>query len=581
MSKLQEVFMLSDKGYRDLKKAIFACTLTNFSLMIPFTVTILIFMEIIKPFLNEDISWTKLWLIFGAGIVGALIVFLAYRNDYEKTYIASYIEAKNTRVNIAEQIRKLPMSVFNSKDLSELTTSIMSDVAIIEHVLSHILPQLIANAISITIICGFLSFYDYRMALAVFASVPIAFLIIFLSKKLQRKLGKNHDKAKLDVSDKVQEYLDGIKVIKACNMSGEKFAVLKNAMKKMKSLAIKFELVTGTFVSGSQVILQSGIGITILVGIQLYTSNQIELIPLLMFLLLVTKIYGPILVELTLLPELFYHQIAIKRLKKLMEINIMEGKEVDLLDYEIKFNKVGFSYNENEDKTTISDFNTTIAANAITALVGPSGSGKSTISKLIARFWDVNQGSITIGNVNIKEIDPEYLMKHMSFLFQDVILFNDTILNNIKIGNLAASDEEVREIAKLAHCHEFIMKLPEGYNTILGENGSTLSGGERQRISIARALLKNAPIVLLDEATSSIDPENEHLIQEAISRLIQDKTVIVIAHKLRTIENVDKIIVLEEGKIVEEGNHEQLMNNKNLYEKLYTLQKESIEWSVV
>lgn len=581
MSKLQEVFMLSDKGYRDLKKAIFACTLTNFSLMIPFTVTILIFMEIIKPFLNEDISWTKLWLIFGAGIVGALIVFLAYRNDYEKTYIASYIEAKNTRVNIAEQIRKLPMSVFNSKDLSELTTSIMSDVAIIEHVLSHILPQLIANAISITIICGFLSFYDYRMALAVFASVPIAFLIIFLSKKLQRKLGKNHDKAKLDVSDKVQEYLDGIKVIKACNMSGEKFAVLKNAMKKMKSLAIKFELVTGTFVSGSQVILQSGIGITILVGIQLYTSNQIELIPLLMFLLLVTKIYGPILVELTLLPELFYHQIAIKRLKKLMEINIMEGKEVDLLDYEIKFNKVGFSYNENEDKTTISDFNTTIAANAITALVGPSGSGKSTISKLIARFWDVNQGSITIGNVNIKEIDPEYLMKYMSFVFQDVILFNDTILNNIKIGNLAASDEEVREIAKLAHCHEFIMKLPEGYNTILGENGSTLSGGERQRISIARALLKNAPIVLLDEATSSIDPENEHLIQEAISRLIQDKTVIVIAHKLRTIENVDKIIVLEEGKIVEEGNHEQLMNNKNLYEKLYTLQKESIEWSVV
>lgn len=576
--------MLTDKGYSDLKKAIIACTLTNFSLFLPFAVTIQIFGELLKPLMGGgDISWSKMWFLFGFGILGAIIVFIASKNDYKKTYVASYMESEAVRIRIAEHIRKLPMSFFNSKDLTELTTNIMGDCTTSEHVMSHIIPQLIANAISITFVSICLALFDWRLALAVFGSLPVAFLIIVLSRKIQRHLSEKHVEAKLKASDQVQEYLEGIKVIKSCGLSGSRFSKLDSALKQMMKMAIKMEFIFGVFITSAQMILQAGIGLTVFVGTYLLTGGKIEILPLLMFLLIVVRIYGPVLTELTLLPELLYMQTSTSRMRKLFSASVMEGDtEKKITDFDIQIENVSFSYSENSfsKEAVIKDVTFSIPSNSITALVGPSGSGKSTLSKIIARFWDVNKGVVKIGGIDVKSMDPEHLMEYMSFVFQDVVLFNDTIYNNIRIGKMNATEEEIMAAAKAACCDDFVCSLPDGYKTLIGENGSTLSGGERQRISIARALLKNAPIVLLDEATASLDPENEVLIQQAISRLIEGKTVVVIAHRLRTIAGADKIIVMDKGLLVEQGTHEELMSKKGLYQRLFTLQQESLGWSV-
>lgn len=583
MPKLQSMLLLTDKGYKDLKKAIFACTLTNLSFMFPYMVTIQLFTELIKPLMGGSLSFPRLWMLFALGVLAAILVFFASKNDYQKTYVTSYMEAENTRISVAEKIRRLPMSFFNTKDLSELTANIMADCSTTEHVLSHILPQLFANAISITLICIMLSLFDWRMSLAVFITLPLSVAVIFVSKRVQNRLSEKFVRAKLKASDQVQEYLEGIKVIKACGLDGEKFSALDKAMHLMMKMAIRLEFVTGTFVTGSQALLQAGVGLTVFVGAQLLTGGMIELIPLLMFLLIVVRIYGPILVEYTLLPELFHHMVSTRRMRKLMSTPIMEGDTaVPLKSWDITFENVSFRYNENDSDETmvINDLSVTFPANAITALVGPSGCGKSTISRLIARFWDVNAGSIKIGGVDVRSMDPEHLMRYMAFVFQDVVLFNDTVYNNIRIGNMNATEEQVLSAAKAARCDEFVRGMPDGYQSMLGENGHTLSGGERQRISIARALLKDAPIVLLDEATASLDPENEVYIQQAISQLIANKTVIVIAHRLRTVADADQIIVLNQGSLAEQGTHDALMQNEGLYRKLFDIQQESMGWSV-
>ena len=578
MSKLQKLMQLSDKGYQDLKKAIAACTVTNLSLMLPFCVTIQVFVELLKPLTGGSIRWNHMWLLFGAGIVSSVLVFWANWNDYEQTYINSYLEAENVRVSVAERIRQMPMSFFNSKDLSELTTNLIGDCSTLEHVLSHVIPQLAANAISSTIICICLAFFEWRLALTVFCTIPVSFAIIFFSRRAQENVNKKQIEAKLKASEQVQEYIEGMKVIKSCNMAGEKSKELNKVLLFMKKMAVKMELFTGTLVTGAQLILQAGIGITVYVGAHLLTGGSIELIPLLMFLLIVVRIYGPILTELTLLPELFHSLHAMQRMKTLRSGAVQEGRsDIRIRNHELVFHQVSFGYNENRILHQVSF---TIPENGITALVGPSGSGKSTIAKLAARFWDIDEGEITLGGVDISTLDPEYLMDEMSFVFQDVVLFNDTVYNNIKIGNMDATEEEVMSAAKAACCDEFVSKMPEGYQTLLGENGSTISGGERQRVSIARALLKNAPVILLDEATASLDPENEALIQQAVTRLIQNKTVLVIAHRLRTVAGADKIIVLDAGKVTEEGDHDELMDKNGLYAKLYRIQQESMEWAV-
>ncbi len=568
--------MLSEQGTTDLKKGIIACTLTNFAMLLPYIATVLILTEFLQPLFGGQTNTTLIWIYFVGALAGAGVIFIASQNDYENTYVSAYRESEKNRIDVVEHIRKLPMSVFHSKNLSELTTNLMADAAVAEHVMSQIIPQLIANSISVSVICIFLAFSEWRLALSIFLTVPFAFAVIYLSKRANDKLGPVFRSKKMALANEMQEFLDGMKVIKACNLDGEKATHLNNALLEMKKISIQYEFVSGVLVTGGQVILQIGIGVTVLVGVMLISAGSISFITLLAFLLIVTRVYGPIVTIMVLLPELMYHTMALEKNRALMSIEIMEGREdVQFENFDIAFQDVGFQYNDDD---TLQHITTTIKENDITALVGPSGSGKSTMTKLIARFWDTNSGSVTIGGVNIKEVDPEYLMRYISFVFQDVILFQDTIYNNILIGNRQASKEQVLAAAKAARCDAFIDRLQDGYDTIVGENGATLSGGERQRISIARALLKDAPIILLDEATASIDPGNEAAIQEALSELMQGKTVIVIAHRLHTVVDCDKIIVLDKGQIVEEGTHQALLENKGLYHKLFHIQQAASEW---
>ena len=577
MKRLKEALFLSDKGYSDLKKAIFACTLTNITMLLPFCITVMIFSELLNPFVGKELVWEHIWLLWGAGVVSAILVFLTAKNDYRKTYIASYKESNVTRLRIAEHLRKLPMSFFNTKDLSELTTNMMSDCSSMESMLSSTIPPLIANVISATITCILLAFFDWRLAICVFITMPLAFLIIWLSRKYQKKLFERQVDAKLQASSQVQEYLEGMKIIKSCNLSGSQFSTLNKALLAMKKIAVKVEMVVGVFMSGASMILQAGIGITIFVGTLLLLDGQIELLPLLMFFLIVIKIYGPILAILSQLTTLLNLNVVTERMRTLLTAPVMSGKQQTSKRYDIELSHVSFAYNEEE---VIHDVSCKIPQGNVTALVGPSGSGKSTISKLIARFWDIQKGTITVGNKDIKIINPESLMQEMSFVFQDVTLFNDTIFNNIQMGNPNATREQVFAAAKAAYCDEFVRNMPDGYNTVLGENGSTLSGGERQRISIARALLKDSPIILLDEATASLDPENEVFVQKAIAKLVENKTVIIIAHRLRTVVDADQILVLDNGKLVEYGTHNELMRKNGLYHKLYHIQQESLGWAV-
>ena len=570
----KKILMLSDIESKNLNQAIIACTLSNLTLMLPFVILLQVIMLLIEPLTNQiPVNVYYLWIMAGLGVLSAILFLICYKREYKKTYANAFSQAANTRIAVAEKLRKLPLSFFNRKDLSELTANIMGDCAVIENMLSHVIPQLIGYSVSSLITCCLLAFYDWRMSAAIFCTLPIAIIIVVAGKRLEQKLGEKHVQAKLAVSDEVQEYLDGIKIIKGFGLSGKKFQRLDKALKNMMWASIKFEGIGGIIVTLSTMTLQVGLGIVVLLGVTLMVSGSLDPITFIAFVIISSRIYSPLISVLTLLPELFYMLVSIDRMKSLQNETIMEGKDdVTFTNYNINIDQINFSYNQT---SVINNVSCTIPEGKMTALVGPSGSGKSTLLQLIARFWDVTSGKITIDNQDIKQIDPETLMHSMAFVFQQVVLFDDTIMNNIRIGRHNATDEEVKLAAKIARCDELVARLPDGWNTLIGENGSKLSGGERQRISIARALLKNAPIILLDEATASLDPENEVYIQEAIANLVKDRTVIVIAHRLKTIIGADNIIVLDQGSIVEQGNYQQLMAKNGLFTKLYSLQKQT------
>ncbi|MDR3171811.1 MAG: ABC transporter ATP-binding protein/permease [Treponema sp.] len=569
---------LDEAGAKALNRSIFACVLSNLALLLSFGVILEVITVLLAPLLDGTaLNTQKLWWLCAAALAVVVVYFLVYRNEYDRTYTASYSESEKIRVDVAERIRKLPLSFFNKKDLSELTTNMMADCASIEHAMSHVVPGLFANIITIILACALLAFYNWRMSAALLAAMPVSLGIILLSKGIQAKFGERTVWAKLDVAERTQEYLEGIKVVKAFSLSVEKFAAYKDALHSMMLTAIKFELVSGVFIVSAMMILQVGIGLVTFVGVMLLSGGAIAPVKVLFFILIAAKIYAPLIVVLTLLPELFFLLISTRRMRALRNEPVMTGEEnVKLTDFTIELKDVTFACNEDD---VIKNFSMTIPQNSVTALVGPSGSGKTTVSRLIARFWDVNQGAIFIGEQNIRTIDPETLMRYMSFVFQDVVLFNDTVMNNIRIGRQGATDEDVYDAAKRARCDEFIREMQDAYATVIGENGSTLSGGERQRISIARALLKDAPIVLLDEATASLDPENETLIQAAISELVRGRTVIVIAHRLRTVLGADTIAVLEQGRLVEQGTAAQLIAKDGLFARLYRIQQESLGWT--
>ncbi|MDR1420000.1 MAG: ABC transporter ATP-binding protein/permease [Treponema sp.] len=584
MVGIKTQFGLSDEGYRDFRRAVRAVVVSNLCLFLPFIVIIQTIVALLDPLMaGAVLDRGRLWLLLGLGLAAAVLYFFAYRGEYRKTYTVAYSESEKIRLEVAEKIRRLPLSFFNNKDLSDLTTNMMADCTSIEHTMSHVAPVLAGGVITDVAVCVLLAFFDWRMALALFTALPVSLGLILGSRKLQSFFGERHVAAKLAVSGQMQEYLEGIKVVKAFGLSGEKSQALKRALGTMMKEAIKFEGLTGIFIVLASMILQVGIGLVILTGVILLTGGSLTggslgVIPFLTFIVISAKIYSPLIVIFTLLPELFYMLISTRRMRQIRREPVMEGDVHPVLENcSIELKNVSFAYHTGGD--VIKNISLSIPQGKITALVGPSGSGKSTLSRLVARFWDVREGEILIGGKNIAGIDPEALMRYMSFVFQDVVLFNDTVKNNIRIGKEGAGDEDVYTAAKMARCDEFIRRMPCGYDTVIGENGSTLSGGERQRLSIARAILKNASIVLLDEATASLDPENETLIQEAISELVKNRTVIVIAHRLRTVLGADRIAVLENGRLVEQGTGDELLAKQGLFARLYRIQQESLGWT--
>ena len=572
--KLQHKYALSKQGADDMVKAIISATISNIVLMFP--VGMLYFL--IKDYMNKEMAGRGLFYLAGSIICLVLIAVTTYI-QYNATFLATYVESGVRRITLAEQLRKIPLSFFGKKDLSDLTSTIMADCARMETASSHWIPELIGSCISTALVALSLFVFDWRMAIAALWVLPISFVIVGCSGNVQKNISRTQMKYKMDCADGIQECLETIRDLKSNNAQDEYLAGLNKKIKAVEKHAIVAELGTAVFVASAQMILKLGIATVALTGGILLAKGSVDVLTFFMFLLLVSRLYDPLQVSLQNLAAIITTDVQCERMNEILLHEVQSGTtEMNNKGYDIEFSNVGFAYDTSE--VVLNDVSFVAKQGEVTALIGPSGGGKTTVSRLAARFWDVSKGKITVGGMDISTIDPETLMSLYSIVFQDVTLFNNTILENIRIGKQNATDEEVIAAAKLAHCDEFADKLPDGWNTMIGENGSELSGGERQRISIARAFLKDAPIILLDEATASLDVDNETLIQEALSKLIKNKTVLIIAHRMRTVAKADKIVVLKDGVVVEEGTPEKLDANGGIYHHMVETQMESMEWKL-
>lgn len=575
---LKNMFSLTDKGYADVIKGILLTALHNISVMLPAVLLLLLASDMVQKYFGGSTKSIPLFPYWGIALLLLLLIYWVYRWTYKETYVTAYEESANTRISLAEKIRKLPLSYFGNRDLSDLTSTLMDDTTTVEHTLATGLSELFGGIISSTVILLTLFCYDWRMSLSLFICLPISLAVLAISHKVSSSSNWKNRNAKLGVSEGIQEYLENIKLVQTSPQKESYRARVEQKIKRVVRTSMIYELVMGIFVSSAYNILRVGLGLVVVTGSYLVTHKELDLIGFLLFLFVAARIYDPLTTVFFKIGEFFYSLVSASRIREIRDYPAQTGDpDIVLHSYDITFDYVSFAYNTD---TILHDVSFTAKQGEITALVGPSGCGKSTLSKLASRFWDVSGGRILIDGKNINDIDPETLLSYFSIVFQDVVLFNDTIYNNIKIGKLDAPKEEIIAAARMARCEDFIHKLPHGYDTVIGENGKTLSGGERQRISIARAFLKDAPIVLLDEATASLDPENETLIQEAIGKLIHNKTVLIIAHRLRSVEDCDKIVVLKAGKIQEMGRHQELMELNGLYHHLFELQRESSVWGV-
>ncbi len=576
--KVKETLMhkcaLSEQGAKDMIKAFVSVTVSNLVLMVP--IALLYYM--VKDYMEGNLAGKGLWYVAGIVVTFILIAVTTYI-QYNATFLATYIESGVRRITLAEKLRKIPLSFFGKKDLSDLTSTIMADCAQMETASSHFVPELVGACISTTIVAIGLFFFDWRMAMAALWVLPISFIIVACSGKVQRSLNKKQMDLKMACADGIQEGLESARDLRAYNSQEEYMEGLDKKIKAVEKHAIVTELGTAVFVGSSQMILKLGIGTVALVGGILLAKGELDVITFFMFLMVVSRIYDPMQVSLQNLAAIIATGVQSSRLDEILSHEVQGGtRKMDNKGYDIEFSNVGFSYESGE--TVLNDVSFVAKQGEVTALIGPSGGGKTTVSRLASRFWDVNQGTITVGGMDISQIDPETLMSLYSIVFQDVTLFNNTVMENIRIGKMDATDEEVIAAAKLAHCDEFAEKLADGWDTMIGENGSELSGGERQRISIARAFLKDAPIILLDEATASLDVDNETMIQESLSRLIKDKTVMIIAHRMRTVADADKIVVLKDGTVAENGSPEALEKQGGIYANMLKTQLLARDWKL-
>ena len=579
MKFLQKKYALSEQGAKDLCKGILYSVLAYISLMLPVALLAVVLDAFLAPLLGGSNGGYNLWLYVGIGILILALIFIMHYLQYTVTYMGTYQESERRRITLAEKLRTMPLRFFQEHDLSDLTGTIMGDCAGFEHAFSHTVPQFWGSLISTAIVCVALLIYDWRMGLALLWVAPAAFAIVLLSRKLQSSLGRKHIDAKLAMADGIQECLETVQDIKACNQEEQYLKKLDAKLEASEKTQISSEMVTASLVTTGQMFLRLGLATVIVVGNALMMNGQTTLFSYILFLIAASRLYDPLSGAMTNMAELFSVDLSVERLKKIQDYKEEEKQKAYRTNgYDIAFNHVSFAYEPG--KPVLKDVTFTAKQGQVTALVGPSGGGKSTVANLAAGFYDVNGGKITLGGTDIAPVDSVSMMKDFSVVFQNVVLFNNTVMENIRVGRKNATDAEVIAAAKAAHCHDFIEKLPDGYQTVIGENGSTLSGGECQRLSIARALLKDAPVILLDEATASLDVDNETEIQEAISRLIKGKTVLVIAHRMRTVENADKIVVLADGVVAESGTHEELMQKNGLYARLVNLQTASAEWKL-
>ncbi len=578
MKWLKEKYALSDQGTKDLAKGILYSVLAYISLMLPVALLACVLNAFLAPLLGGTGS-TNVLLYLVVGIVVLAVIFGMHYLQYTVTYIGTYQESERRRIALAEKLRTMPLRFFQEHDLSDLTGTIMGDCAGFEHAFSHTVPQFWGSIISTAIVCIALLIYDWRMGLALLWVAPAAFAVVLLSQKLQAKLGQKHMNAKLALADGIQECLETVQDIKACNLEEQYLKKLDAKMDAAEKAQISSEMVTASLVTTGQMLLRLGLATVIVAGNALLVKGETTLFAYILFLIAASRLYDPLSGAMSNMAELFGVDLQVKRLKAIQNYKEEDKqKTYHTNGYDITFDHVSFAYEPG--KPVLRDVSFTAKQGQVTALVGPSGGGKSTVANLAAGFYDVNGGKITLGGTDIAPIDSVALMKDFSVVFQNVVLFNNTIMENIRVGRKGATEAEVIAAAKAAQCHEFIEKLPNGYQTVIGENGSTLSGGECQRLSIARALLKDAPVILLDEATASLDVDNETEIQEAISRLVQGKTVLVIAHRMRTVENADQILVLDGGIVAERGTHAELMQQHGLYAKLVELQTASANWQL-
>ena len=571
MKYFQNRFALSEKGANDLLRGIVFSTLLNLALMLPPTYLFLFLMEYIST--HPQLQRHTLWFYLLVAAVLAAVMFFVARWQYDSTYTTVYNESAKRRISIAEKLRQLPLAFFGERNLSDLTSTVMEDCTELEHTFSHAVPQLFASIISILIIAVSLFCYDWRLAAALFYVVPLALATLLLSRHLLNKVFARHYLTKRGITEQIQEGLECVQEIKSYSGEQAYCSSFDQRLKRYEQALVRSELIVGTFPNLSVVLLKLGMPTVILVGAWLLQRGDVSPFVYLAFLIVSAMVYNPIQEVCNNLVLLSYLDVRINRTKEIETMPAQQGcKDVALTHYDIEFRNVSFAYEA--DKQVLHHVSFTARQGEVTALVGPSGGGKSTTAKLAARFWDINDGEILLGGHDIAAIDPETLLKNYAIVFQDVLLFNASIADNIRIGKRNATDEEVHRAAQLAQCDDFIHRMPQGYDTIIGENGETLSGGERQRISIARALLKNAPIILLDEATASLDAENETKIQAGISELVRDKTVIIIAHRMRTVRNADKIVVLSGGTVSEQGTPDELMAANGEFARMVKLQQD-------
>lgn len=572
--KIQHKYALSKQGANDMIKAFVSVTVSNIVLMFP--VGVLYFF--VKDYLN-GVAFQK-GMFYLLACIGCLVLIgITTYIQYNSTFLATYVESGVRRITLAEKLRKIPLSYFGKKDLSDLTSTIMADCATIETASSHWIPELFGSCISTLLVAISLFFFDWRMAIAALWVLPVSFIIVICSGNVQKKLGRHQMKLKMACADGIQECLETVRDLRANSAEDDYMVGLDKKIKAVEKHSIVTELGTAVFVASAQMILKLGIATVALTGGILLSKGSLDVLTFFMFLLLVSRLYDPMQVSLQNLAAIISADVQCERMDEILSHKVQNGTtEMNNNGFNIKFENVGFSYDTNNE--VLSDVSFIAKQGEVTAIIGPSGGGKTTVSRLASRFWDITKGKITVGGMDISNVDHESLMSLYSIVFQDVTLFNNTIMENIRIGKKDATDEEVMAAAKLAHCDEFVNKLPNGWQTTIGENGSELSGGERQRVSIARAFLKDAPIILLDEATASLDVDNETLIQESLSKLIQNKTVMIIAHRMRTVANADKIVVLKDGKVVEQGKPDELAKTGGIYSNMVEKQLASAGWKL-